>query len=350
MLNKTHMAKIILLIVLVLFISLFLSYIFIYEILDLPRIMPCIISYMIAFILCLVIFTVFCFSILTIHSFKYNHKDRYINIYTALEQITSGNFDILIDANPSINHKTINDLTTSINKMAKELKSMEMMRIEFVSNVSHEIQSPLTSIKGFTILLKDENLSNEEKVTYLEIIEMESNRLSKLTENLLRLSALDSKSKALEFSFYSLDQQIKNIILFMEPQWQKKSISFNLDCHLTQITGDKDLLSQVWINLISNAIKFSSNNDEISITILTAIKNTIKVTVKDNGIGINVEDQRYIFNRFFMANKSRKRDLGGNGLGLSISKKIVDMHHGNITVHSKLNEGTTFIVSLPQCP
>ncbi|MBC2402831.1 sensor histidine kinase [Clostridium saccharobutylicum] len=229
--------------------------------------------------------------------------------------------------------------------MAKQLSTMEMMRQDFVSNVSHEIQSPLTSIQGFAVLLKNDNLSKEDKKAYLEIIDTETKRLSKLSNNLLKLSALDSGAKELQIKRYDLGNQLRNVILSLEPQWSKKNIEFEIECPKTNVNADEELMSEVWINLLSNGIKFTPNDSKMYVSVKRESEN-IQVTIRDSGIGIKEQEPKRIFERFYMADKSRKRELGGNGLGLSIVKKIIDLHVGSIRVESEINRGATFIVCL----
>lgn len=227
--------------------------------------------------------------------------------------------------------------------MVDKLGKTEKMRQEFVSNVSHEIQSPITSIMGFANILQSDYVDEESKKTYAKIIEDESRRLSKLGENLLKLASLDNDQNVISKEIYYLDEQIRRIVLMLEPKWSSKNIEFELDLPKTKIDADKYLLEQVWINLIGNSIKFSDNGSNIYIIIRDDNENT-NVSIKDNGIGINDEDIDKIFDRFYQADESRK--IEGSGLGLSIVRKIVKIHDGNIVVNSELGKGSEFIISL----
>lgn len=274
--------------------------------------------------------------------------DNFKIVFDAIDNISNGDFSVFIESSKYKHNRhnhMMNVLSQKVNDMAKQLSTMEMMRQDFVSNVSHEIQSPLTSIQGFAVLLKNDNLSEEEKKVYLEIIDTETKRLSKLSNNLLKLSALDSGAKELQIKKYDLGKQLKNVILCLEPQWLKKNIEFEIDCPKTNINADEELMSEVWINLLSNGIKFTPNNGKMYVSVKRKAEN-FQVTIKDSGIGIKEEEQKHIFERFYMADKSRKRELGGNGLGLSIVKKIIDLHGGSISVESEVNKGTSFIVSI----
>ncbi len=267
-------------------------------------------------------------------------------IIQALERIAQGDFSVQIEQQTQ-EEGPYKSLITTVNNMAVELNRMEALRQEFISNVSHEIQSPLTSIRGFAQALQNDRLSREEQIHYLEIIETESTRLSRITENLLKLATLESDQVKFEPKRYRLDKQLRSLILACEPQWSGKQIEMDADLDALEICADEDLLSQVWINLLHNSIKFTPEHGTICVE-LHRHNDQLEVSISDTGIGISEGDQARIFERFFKADQSRTRsDSGGSGLGLSIAHKIVEMHKGTITVHSKLGSGTTFTVRLP---
>jgi two-component system, OmpR family, phosphate regulon sensor histidine kinase PhoR len=267
-------------------------------------------------------------------------------IIEAMDKIAQGDFSIRVD-NEFQDHEIAGELASKVNKMAIELDQMENMRQEFISNVSHEIQSPLTSIRGFAQALENDQLSLEERHHYLSIIKNESTRLSRITEDLLKLASLESDKVRFEPRPYRLDKQIRSLILVCEPQWLSKEIDVQASLDEITIFADEDLLSQVWINLIHNSIKFTPNAGKVHVE-LHQRNGQIKCKITDTGLGISEEDQARIFERFYKADKSRTRSDGGSGLGLSITKKIVDMHKGMIYVESKVGTGTTFTVSLPK--
>jgi signal transduction histidine kinase len=273
------------------------------------------------------------------------HVSFFDSIIRATEQIARGDFNVRVNYNMR-DDQPFGELAKSVNNMASELSQMEMMRQEFISNVSHEIQSPLTSIGGFAQALRDEQLSPEERLHYLSIIETESHRLSKLSDNLLRLASLEARNMKFEPRSYRLDKQLRNLILACEPQWRDKQIDIQVFLDEIDIKADEDLLGQVWINLIHNSIKFTSEGGRVCLD-LHRQGDDIEVKISDSGIGIGEEDQTHIFERFYKADRSRERSRGGSGLGLSISKKIIEMHQGTIAVQSILGAGTTFTISLP---
>ena len=187
--------------------------------------------------------------------------------------------------------------------MATELGQMENMRQEFVSNVSHEIQSPLTSIRGFALALKSDSLSEQERLHYLEIIEMESTRLSRLADDLLKLASLEAEQVKFEPRSYRLDKQVRSLILTCEPQWAEKKIEMDVALKEISISADEDLLSQVWLNLLHNSIKFTPPGGSIKVA-LRLHGDKIECSIADSGIGIAPEDQMHIFERFYKADKA----------------------------------------------
>lgn len=267
------------------------------------------------------------------------------SIIKAQRKISEGDFNVSLDKNTE-GMGPFSELVASVNDMALELSKMEKMKQEFISNVSHEIQSPLTSIRGFAQALRNNQLSSENRIHYLNIIEAESMRLSKLSDNLLRLASLEADTVKFEPKVYRLDKQLRRIILACEPQWMDKNINMDVSLEEIEIIADEDIMNQVWSNLIHNGIKFTSEGGSVRVE-LHQLGELIEFKISDTGIGITEEDQNYVFERFFKADKSRKPSIKGSGLGLSIVKKIVDMHHGTISIQSKLGAGTTFTVSLP---
>ncbi|ENQ3112243.1 two-component sensor histidine kinase [Bacillus tropicus] len=267
-------------------------------------------------------------------------------IIEPIQKIAKGDFSVKI-RNEEKYDGEIGVLVKSINDMTDELNAMEKMRQEFVSNVSHEIQSPLTSIKGFARALQDDNLSEKKRKHYLAIIETETTRLSKLSQNLLKLTLLESEEYTPERVTYRLDQQLKQIVLNSEPLWAEKEIELDLDLEKVHITADQESMSQVWVNLIHNSIKFTPSSGTISIK-LKEYEKVVEVRICDSGIGISEEQKQYVFERFYKADTSRNRAYGGSGLGLAIVKKVLDLHRGEIKVESEEGNGTEFTVCIPK--
>ncbi|WP_341280974.1 HAMP domain-containing sensor histidine kinase [Paenibacillus sp. FSL H8-0537] len=269
----------------------------------------------------------------------------------ATKRIATGDFSVQL---PVHRRDELGNLADSINRMTLGLSQLETMRQDFVSNVSHEIQSPLTSIGGFAEVLRSEQLTDEERNRYVGIIKQESSRLSRLSENLLKLASLDSKQHPFEPRAIRLDRQLRDVVLSCEPQWMAKRLTVELLMEETVIVADEDQLSQVWNNLLANSMKFTPDNGHIRIT-LSEESGCATVRIADNGSGISPADQERVFERFYKADAARDRVKGGSGLGLSIVKKIVDIHEGLIEIESSIlagrgngaPSGTTIRVMLP---
>lgn len=274
-------------------------------------------------------------------------------IFEALSRMAQGDFSVRVDDitdDDSRDGGVLSELVSSVNRTAQELRQMENLRQEFISNVSHEIQSPLTSIRGFARAMQTDGLSPEDQAHYLSIIETESTRLSRITENLLKLASLESEHVRFEPKLYRLDHQIRDLILACEPQWSGKKLEMEVALAEVEITADEDLLSQVWNNLLHNSIKFTPEGGKLCVGLLVRGP-CVEVRVSDTGVGIALEDQARVFERFYKVDKARTRATNaGSGLGLSIASKIVEMHKGSIALESQPGTGSTFTVSLPLQP
>ncbi|CAM3035976.1 HAMP domain-containing sensor histidine kinase [Paenibacillus sediminis] len=260
-------------------------------------------------------------------------------ISQAMKQVAKGDYNVQVEVT---SRDEIGELSRIFNMMTKELSSIEAMRQEFVSNVSHEIRTPLTSIRGFARALSQ--TANEQEAKYLQIIEQESERLSKISANLLKLASLDTIK--LNMTRFGLDEQIRMAVAACVPLWSVKQLHIEADLRKVEIDGDEDLLNQVWMNLLSNSIKFTPNEGQIHIQ-LTSTPTYATIIITDSGIGIAEEDIPRIFDRFYKADRSRTSQTSGSGLGLSIVRKIVKLHGGNIEIRSQLDKGTSVIVTLP---
>jgi signal transduction histidine kinase len=259
---------------------------------------------------------------------------------SASREVAQGHFDISVDIKKQ---DEIGRLAADFNIMVQEINSIDRMRREFVSNVSHEIRTPITSIKGFARLINENAEINENVREYSNTIIQESERLIDLSSNLLRLSELDSQIIH-EQTEFSLDEQIRQVILSLETLWEVKKIEFDLELIEIAYTGDEDLLRQVWLNLIQNAINFSHDGGTIKIE-LNKTNGKVCVKITDYGFGIPEEDVPRVFDRFYKGDTSQKSK--GNGLGLSIVQKIVQTAGGTISVKSKSGKGTAVTVKLP---
>jgi len=278
--------------------------------------------------------------------FRPRHVDIFSQLIDAFRKISRGDYDIHLTDRDEHGH--FSWLTGSLNEMADALREMERMRQQFISDMSHEIQSPLTSIQGFARILRDEELDEEKRNAYLAIIEDESRRLSRLSEELLEMTKLEASDLKLEPAEYSLDRQIREVILNYEPLWREKDLELEIDLEEGKITADRELMVRVWNNLLHNAIKFTPAGKKVSIRLQA---DPLHITISDEGIGIEEEDLPRIFDRFHKADKSRHRGdrTSGSGLGLSIVKKIITLHGGDVTAQSSgPGRGTVITVRMPE--
>lgn len=228
-------------------------------------------------------------------------------------------------------------------------KSYNDMRTQFVANVSHELKTPLTSILGFVETLKMVDIDDvETKNKFLGIIEKESKRLQNLINDLLSISVLENKKEHVEYTNVNVKDCIDEVITILSNSALSKNIKLNVQCEQKfEITGNRDRVKQMFINLVDNAIKYTPNGGKVGIYV-TDLQDRISISVEDSGIGIAQADISRLFERFYRADKSRSRNLGGTGLGLSIVKHIVMSMQGDIKVESKMNVGSKFIVILPK--
>lgn len=227
-----------------------------------------------------------------------------------------------------------------------ELKKLEQMRKDFVANVSHELKTPITSIKGFSETLLDGAMKNEEALqNFLSIILKESDRLQALIQELLDLSKIEQQEFVLEAESLNLCQLLEETHAILQGKAVKKNISLTLNApdHPVIIKGDASRVKQIFINLIMNALNYTGEGGKVDITI-TEEKHSVRVAVQDSGIGIEKKELPRIFERFYRVDKARSRNSGGTGLGLAIVKHIVEAHKGKITVNSEPGKGTTFTV------
>ncbi|MFL5664763.1 MAG: sensor histidine kinase [Ktedonobacteraceae bacterium] len=310
-----------------------------------PPFLVQVINSLLGFVLCAMILVGFFSLINARRGAKRRQMGLFEPIFAAMEQIAKGDFQVRL--NPSLGANVFaSELAKSVNQMALDLNQMEHLRQEFISNVSHEIQSPLTSIRGFAQALHDEHLSAQDRQHYLTIIETESLRLSRMTDNMLKLASLEAEHVMVELKPYQLDKQIRTLILACEPQWTSKTLDMDVALEEVEILADEDLLSQVWSNLLHNSIKLNPEEGRVCVEVHRQGSH-IECRITDTGMGIPEEAQAHVFERFYKADQSRERSNAGSGLGLAIAKKIVELHQGTIEVASQPGAGTTLIVSLP---
>ncbi|KAB7704699.1 HAMP domain-containing protein [Bacillus aerolatus] len=263
---------------------------------------------------------------------------------SATKKIQEGNFNIALDIN---RQDEIGRLAKNFEEMSSKLRQLDEMRTEFVSNVSHDFQSPLLNIQGYAHLLEQEHLSQQDKAAYIGIILQETTRLSLLTKQLLLLTSLEKEESYSKAKIFDLMKQLKELVHKYMWLLDEKKVTLTYTIPPVQFYGDPALLYNVWENLLTNAIKYNRENGEIRLTVCDE-ENQLQVIITDTGIGMKEEEKNRIFERFYRADLSRTRSIEGTGLGLSIVYKVVSLHQGTISVVSEWQAGTTFIVTLPK--
>lgn len=261
----------------------------------------------------------------------------------ALKQIAKGNYDVTLKGTPPA--QEIREIIKNFNAMTGELAATEMLRSDFIENVSHEFKTPLAAIEGYTALLQQTGLTEEQRREYTDKIIAATRRLNGLSENILLLSRLEQQEGLLKTETFSLDEQLRESILLMEPIWSKKDIELIVDLEDCTFTGNRELLAQVWQNIFGNAVKFTPQKGSISVS-LEQNREHITIRFVDNGPGMTEEELKRAFEKFYQADRSRSSS--GNGLGLSLAKRIVDLHGGTIEIQSQPNRGSEFTVRIPK--
>lgn len=267
------------------------------------------------------------------------------DLIDGMDRLAAGDFKARVKAGPVLRrYPAFVAVTDSFNKMADELESTETLRSDFINNFSHEFKTPIVSIAGFAKLLRHGNPTPEQQREYLTIIEEESMRLSYMATNVLNLTKVENQTILTDVSEFNLSEQIRSCILLLESKWSKKNLDLQLDFDEHTVRANEELLKQVWINLLDNAVKFAPDGHTIQIR-MTENENTLSIAIKNTGSEIPAESREKIFNKFYQADESHATQ--GNGVGLAIVKQIVRLHGGMISVSSE-NDVTEFVVELPK--
>jgi signal transduction histidine kinase len=269
---------------------------------------------------------------------------KYVNrLIKQMNALASGDFKTRLSyGEPISNYPTVKEVTDSFNQMAQELEHTEMLRGDFVNNFSHEFKTPIVSIAGFAKLLKKGNLTEEQKREYLDIIEEESLRLSEMATNVLNMTKIENQTILTDISTFNLSEQIRSCVLLLEKRWESKKLELSLEFDEYDINACEELLKQVWINLLDNAIKYSPEYGMIVVKIKED-GDFYLVSVANSGEEIPIEKREKIFEKFYQADESHSSP--GNGVGLSIVKSVIDLHGGRVSVDCK-NGITTFNVRI----
>ncbi|WP_124101246.1 HAMP domain-containing sensor histidine kinase [Ruminococcus sp. Marseille-P6503] len=257
-----------------------------------------------------------------------------------MSQLAQGNYKERIDLGDT---RLGQNLSESFNLLAEELENTEMLRSDFVNGFSHEFKTPIVSILGFAKLLSRGNVPAQQQKEYLKIIEEESSRLAAMATNVLNMTKIENQNILTDVERYNLSEQLRTCVLLLEKKWSRKNLQITADFEEYEISGNEELLKQIWINLLDNAVKFTPEQGEISIGIQKH-QDCLTVEISNTGSEISPEDQARIFQKFYQGDGSRATE--GNGLGLSIALKIAELHNGSIGVSSRPGK-TVFTVKLP---
>ncbi len=263
----------------------------------------------------------------------------------AMKEVADGRREVRLqdEKNPVTE---ITDSYDSFNAMTGAIAAAEEMQNEFISNVSHEFKTPINAIEGYAMLLQGTAQEPEEQEEYVQKILLNTRRLSDLVGNILLLSKLESRDITAEKTKFCLDEQIRQAIVQLEPQWESKNIEFDVELESVDCVADEKLLQHVWLNLIGNAVKFAPQDGFVKIRLhRDETQESIIFTVWDNGQGIPPGQEERIFERFYQADSSHRAE--GNGLGLALVKRAVTMSGGTVAAENGKEGGCRFTVKLP---
>ena len=265
-------------------------------------------------------------------------------IREGIEGITAGDLSVRIDKQGIGNTYQYGAIIDGINQMVEELGSVETLRTDFISNVSHEMKTPIAVLQNYATLLQISDLSEENKKDYTDRIIQETQRLSSLITNILKLNKLENQQIFPLQERYDLTEQLCECMLAFEDLWERKELKIRNDLEdSVEITGDREMLALVWNNLIANAIKFTPAGGTIGVSVLGQPKGAV-VKISDTGCGMDAATARNIFKKFYQGDTSHTTQ--GNGLGLALASRIVNIHGGTITVESMPGKGSVFTVTL----
>lgn len=266
-------------------------------------------------------------------------------IISQLNRLASGDFKVRLHfGKPIGNFPTFKKVEKSFNRAAKELEQTEMFRSDFINNFSHEFKTPIASIVGFAKLLKDSNLTEEQRNEYLTVIEEESRRLTRMANTVMILTRVENLTNLSNISSFNLSEQIRFVVLLLEEKWASKNLSLDIDFGEYLIEANEELLKEAWINLLDNAIKFADENGTVALNIKENGQD-LSISISNTGKDIPNDKIDNIFRKFYQADESHSSE--GYGIGLAIVKKVCDLHSGSIWATS--NKGTTtFTIILPK--
>lgn len=272
----------------------------------------------------------------------------------AVRELAHGNFDVRMKKQGRRYIREVDEFARGFNVAAEELAGTEMMRAGFISDFSHEFRTPINSLSGFAQLVRDEDLTQEERDEYLGIIVEEAARLAGLSERILALSKMEAVAIVPDVEQVDVAEQIRRAVLLLEPKWSKRGVCVDASLDACRIPGNADYLMQLWTNLLDNAVKFSPQGACVNVALYggrggedgrDGVRDEAVCWISDEGCGMDEQTRRRLFEKFYQGDTSHASE--GSGLGLALCKRIVDLHSGTIDVQSSPGRGTVFEVRLP---
>jgi signal transduction histidine kinase len=294
-------------------------------------------------------FWVLCASIFTyITSMRINrlYEKPMQTFAKATNRVANGDFSVYVEPIHAADKMDYLDyMFLDFNKMVEELGSIETLKTDFISNVSHEIKTPIAIIQNYAEYLQKESISESQRMEYAKTIEDTSKRLANLITNILKLNKLENQKIKPEVVKYDLCRQLSECIIQLEEVWEKKNIEFEADMEdRAVICADESLMELVWNNLLSNAIKFTENRGRVVLK-QTSTEDSVIVSIADTGCGMSEDTMKHIFDKFYQGDTSHSKE--GNGLGLALTLRVLQLHDSTANVRSTVGSGTTFTVTIP---
>lgn len=286
-------------------------------------------------------------TIFTRKKMKDTYEEPMKKLCEAAKQVANGDFSVYVPTlHTSDKLDYLDVMILNFDKMVEELGSVEILKSDFVSNVSHEMKTPIAIIKNYAEMLKVDKISDEQRIEYAMSMEHAAMKLSGLISNILKLSKLENQRISTECEEYDVCRQLCECVLQFEEVWEKKGIEIEVDLQdSVRIYADENLMELVWNNLLSNAFKFTEVGGKVKLS-QSSYENYVEVRVEDSGCGMSVECMNHIFDKFYQGDSSHSKE--GNGLGLALVKRVLELMNATIEIYSQEGKGSSFIVTMPK--
>lgn len=285
-------------------------------------------------------------TLFTRHKMKNTYEEPLHKMAEATKKVSEGDFSVYVPTVHTVDKLDYLDvMILDFNKMVEELGSIETLKTDFVSNVSHEMKTPIAVIKNYAELLQAVQIDETQRIEYAKSIEYAASKLSALISNILKLNRLENQRIMPEVENYDVCRQLCECILQFEDAWEKKGIEPEIEIEdAAMVKADANLMELVWNNLLNNAVKFTEPGGSIAVR-QTSDENGVRVAVSDTGCGMSRESMNHIFDKFYQGDTSHSGE--GNGLGLALVKRVLELMDGDIRVVSEVGKGSCFTVTLP---